>query len=47
VRTAEDLSELAADEVLEFGIEGLDGDRAAALVLAARAGEIARLEAEG
>ncbi len=47
VRTAEDLSDLAADEVLEFGIEGMDAERAAALVLAARAGEIARLESEG
>jgi N utilization substance protein A len=47
VRTAEDLSDLAVDEVLEFGIEGLDHERAAALVLAARAGEIARLENEG
>ena len=44
IRTSEDLSDLAADEVLEFGIEGLDGERAAALILAARAGEIARLE---
>ena len=35
------------DEVLEFGIEDMDEERAAALVLAARAGEIARLEAEG
>ena len=44
VRTSEDLSDLAADEVLEFGIEGMDLERAAALVLAARAEEIARLE---
>ena len=35
---------LAADEVVEFGIEGLDEARAAALILAARAEEIARLE---
>ena len=35
---------LAADEVAEFGIEGLDEQRAAALILAARAEEIARLE---
>ncbi len=44
VRTSEDLSDLAADEILEFGIEGMDLERAAALVLAARAEEIARLE---
>jgi N utilization substance protein A len=44
VRTSEDLSDLAADEVVEFGIEGLDEGRAAALILAARAEEIARLE---
>ncbi len=44
VRTAEQLSDLAADEVDEFGIEGLDEARAAALILAARAEEIARLE---
>ncbi|GAB3506366.1 transcription termination factor NusA [Pseudoxanthomonas daejeonensis] len=44
VRTSEDLSDLAADEVVEFGIEGLDEVRAAALILAARAEEIARLE---
>ena len=47
VRTAEDLSDLGADEVAEFGIEGLDEERAAALILAARAEEIARLEQEG
>jgi len=44
VVTAEDLSDLGADEVVEFGIEGLDEERAAALILAARAEEIARLE---
>ncbi|HZF97985.1 MAG TPA: transcription termination/antitermination protein NusA, partial [Pseudoxanthomonas sp.] len=44
VRTSEELSDLAADEVAEFGIEGLDEERAAALILAARAEEIARLE---
>ena len=44
VRTSEDLSDLAADEILEFGIEDLDQERAAALILAARAEEIARLE---
>jgi N utilization substance protein A len=43
VRTSEDLSDLAADEVMDFGIEGLDQARAA-LILAARAEEIARLE---
>ncbi|MGN6113126.1 MAG: transcription termination factor NusA [Luteimonas sp.] len=47
VRTADDLGELGADEVAEFGIEGLDEARAAALILAARAEEIARLEREG
>ncbi len=44
VKTSEDLSDLAADEVVEFGIEGLDEARAATLILAARAEEIARLE---
>ena len=44
VRTAEDLSDLGADEVVDFGIEGMDEVRAAALILAARAEEIARLE---
>ncbi|TZF91875.1 transcription termination factor NusA [Cognatilysobacter lacus] len=44
IRTSEGLSELGADEVVEFGIEGLDEQRAAALILAARAEEIARLE---
>ena len=44
VRTSEDLSDLAADEILEFGIEGMEQERAAALILAARAEEIARLE---
>ena len=44
VRTSEDLSDLAADEILDFGIEGMDQERAAALILAARAEEIARLE---
>ncbi|GAB2520509.1 transcription termination factor NusA [Lysobacter humi (ex Lee et al. 2017)] len=46
IRTSEELSELGADEVVEFGIEGLDEERAAALILAARAEEIARLERE-
>jgi N utilization substance protein A len=44
IRSSEDLSELGADEVVEFGIEGLDEQRAAALIMAARAEEIARLE---
>jgi N utilization substance protein A len=44
IRTSEDLSDLGADEVVEFGIDGLDEVRAAALILAARAEEIARLE---
>src|SRR5690606_27820044 len=47
VRTSEDLSDLGADEVVEFGIQALDESRAAALILAARAEEIARLEREG
>ena len=46
VHTSEELSDLGADEVVEFGIEGLDDSRAAALILAARAEEIARLERE-
>ncbi|MEO5565096.1 MAG: helix-hairpin-helix domain-containing protein, partial [Luteimonas sp.] len=46
IRTADDLGELGADEVAEFGIEGLDEARAGALILAARAEEIARLERE-
>ena len=45
VITADDLGELAADELLD--IEGMDEERAAQLILAARAAEIARLEAEG
>ena len=47
VRTVDDLGEFGADEVAEFGIEGIDEERAAALILAARAEEIARLEREG
>ena len=47
VRTSEDLSDLGTDELVEFNIEGMDEARAAALILAARAEEIARLEAEG
>ncbi|MEN1924956.1 transcription termination factor NusA [Luteimonas sp. MJ293] len=47
VRSVEDLSDLGTDELLDFGIEGLDEERAAALILSARADEIARLEAEG
>ena len=47
IRTSEDLSDLGADEVVEFGIQDLDEARAAALILAARAEEIARLEREG
>jgi len=46
VRTAEELSDLGADEIADFGIEGLDEARAAGLILAARAEEIARLERE-
>ena len=44
VRTSEELSDLGADEIAEFGIDGLDEERAVALILAARAEEIARLE---
>ena len=47
IHTVDDLGELAADELVEFEIEGLDAERAAALILAARAEEIARLEREG
>ncbi len=47
IQTADDLGELGADEVVEFGIDGMDEARAAALILAARAEEIARLEREG
>jgi N utilization substance protein A len=43
--TRDDLGELAADEISD--IEGMDAERAAALILAARAAEIARLEAQG
>jgi transcription termination factor NusA len=46
VRTVDELGELGADEVAEFGIDGLDEARAATLILAARAEEIARLERE-
>jgi N utilization substance protein A len=47
IRTVDDLGELAADELVELGIEGMDEERAAALILCARAEEIARLEREG
>jgi N utilization substance protein A len=47
IRTADELGELGADEIAAFGVEGLDETRAAALILAARAEEIARLEREG
>ena len=47
IRTADDLGDLGADEIVEFGIDGMDEERAAALILAARAEEIARLEREG
>ena len=43
--TSDDLGELAADEISD--IDGIDAERAAALILAARAAEIARLEAAG
>ena len=44
IRSSEDLSEYAADELTELGIAGLSFEKAAALVLVARAEEIARLE---
>lgn len=47
ILSADDLGDLGADEIVEFGIEGMDAERAAALILAARAEEIARLEREG
>jgi transcription termination/antitermination protein NusA len=47
VRTVDELGDLAADELVEFGIDDLGEERAAALILAARAEEIARLEREG
>jgi transcription termination/antitermination protein NusA len=43
IRSREDLAELAADEIAD--VDGMDEARAAALILAARADEIARLEA--
>ena len=46
IRTAEDLSDFGADEIASFDVEGLDEPRAAALIMAARAEEIARLERE-
>jgi N utilization substance protein A len=42
VRTLEDLADLAVDEITD--IEGVDEARAAALIMAARAPIIARLE---
>ncbi|WP_257386000.1 transcription termination factor NusA [Tahibacter caeni] len=39
VATRENLADLATDELMEFGIEGMDEDRAAALIVAARAAE--------
>ena len=44
IHTSEDLSDFAADELVELGIEGLDHSHAAAFILLARAEEIARLE---
>ena len=37
VVTSQDLADLATDELMEFGVEGMDEDRAAALIVAARA----------
>lgn len=45
IQSREDLAELAADEIAD--IDGVDEERAAALILAARAEEIARLEKSG
>jgi transcription termination/antitermination protein NusA len=42
VRTLDDLAELAVDEIID--IDGMDEDRAAKLIMAARAPMIARLE---
>jgi len=44
IRSSENLSDLATDELMELGIEGLEETRASALIMAARAEEIARLE---
>jgi len=45
VVTADDLADLAVDEIID--IDGMDEDRAAALIMAARAPMIARLEQGG
>jgi N utilization substance protein A len=39
VATRESLADLATDELMEFGLDGMDEDRAAALIVAARAAE--------
>jgi N utilization substance protein A len=39
VVTRQDLADLATDELVEFAIEGVDEQRASALIMAARAGE--------
>ncbi|HVH34233.1 MAG TPA: transcription termination factor NusA [Tahibacter sp.] len=39
VATRENLADLATDELMEFGLDGMDEDRAAALIVAARAAE--------
>jgi len=44
IRSSEALSDLATDELMELGIEGLEEARASALIMSARAEEIARLE---
>jgi len=46
IRSSENLSDLATDELMELGIEGLEEERASALIMSARAEEIARLERE-
>ena len=45
ISTQDDLAELAADEISD--IDGMGMERASALILAARASEIARLEQAG
>ena len=45
VSTVDDLADLAVDEMID--IEGMDEERAAALIMAARAPMIARLESGG
>jgi N utilization substance protein A len=39
VITRENLADLATDELMEFAIDGMDEERARALIMAARAGQ--------